>query len=86
MKLIYDSGEPIVFVFKDFQADFLKRAEGDVVFTCTEGPMLRDLVERARTSGKREEGTVHVVATAPDKLGEEPVARFALTISLKKKA
>ena len=86
MKLIYERGEPIAFVFKDFHAEFLKRAEGDVIFTCTEGPMLRELVERALTSGQREEGTVHVAATVPDKLGDEPVGRFALTISLKKKA
>ena len=84
MQEIRRSGQKIHFVFKDFQADFLKRAEGDVVFTCEEGEALKELVERAAASGSREEQTVRVVATVPSRLGDEPVARFRLTISLKK--
>jgi len=30
--------------------------------------------------------TVPVIATVPSKLGDEPVARFELTLSLKKKS
>ncbi len=85
MQRIHQSGAPVNFVFKDFQANFLKRAEGDVVFTCEEGPMLNELVQRAIDSGQREEAAVRVVATVPDKLGDEPVAEFSLTISLKQK-
>ena len=36
-------------------------------------------------SGEREEATVNVTATVPDKLGDEPVARFQLTLSLKRR-
>jgi len=85
MRRIQASREPVQFVFKDFSARFLKRAEGDVLFTCEDGALIRALVDRAAASGKREEATVKVVATVPEKLGAEPVALFELTISLKRK-
>lgn len=73
------------FIFKDIKGEFLKRAEDDVVFTNEDGPVIQDLMRRAEASGEREEGTVRVVATVPTKLGNEPVARFELTLSMKKK-
>ncbi len=85
MKRIHASGQPISFVFKDFKADFLKRADGDVLFTCEEGEALNALVEQAAASGVREETTVRVVATVPERHGDTPVARFFLTVSLKRK-
>jgi acyl-coenzyme A thioesterase PaaI-like protein len=74
----------ISFVFKDVRGEFLKRAEGDVVFTNTDGPVIADVMQRAM-SGERAEGTVNVVATVPSKLGDEPVAKFALTLSVKRR-
>lgn len=85
MRLIHKTAPKVAFVFKDFDAQFLKRAEGAVYFTCDDGVSMLDLVTRADTSGERVEGAVDVVATVPDKLGEEPVAKFRLTISLKKR-
>ena len=85
MRLIRKSAPKVAFVFKDFDAQFLKRAEGDVLFTCEDGVSMLDLVGRADRTGERVEGAVNVVATVPDKLGDEPVARFRLTISLKKR-
>lgn len=76
----------VSFIFKDMRAEFLKRAEGDVHFSCDEGANVVALVERAMASGEREETTVNVIARVPKKLGEEPVARFAMTLSVKKKA
>ena len=75
----------ISLVFKDFHAEFLKRPEGDVLFTCTEGAAIRELVNRAAASGERENMPVHITATCPNKTGDEPVAKFTLTLSLKKK-
>ena len=74
------------FIFKDLRAEFLKRAEGDVVFTNADGPVVQDLVRRALESEDRQEATVHVTATVPAKLGDEAVARFELTLSVKKRA
>lgn len=73
------------FVFKDMKAEFLKRAEGDVHFTNADGAVVQELIARTLASGEREQATVHVTATVPKKLGDEPVARFAMTLSLKKR-
>ena len=75
----------VSFVFKDIKGEFLKRAEGDVVFTNNDGPVIQELMRRTIETGERQEATVHVVATVPSKLGEEPVARFELTLSLKRR-
>ena len=72
-------------IFKDIRGEFLKRAEGDVLFTNEDGPVIVELLRKTMESGEREEATVHVTATVPDKLGDEPVARFELTLSLKRR-
>lgn len=72
------------FVFKDLRAEFLKRPEADVIFRCEDGQIIRDLLDRTMTTGERQQATVRVVATAPEALGEEAVARFELTLSLKR--
>lgn len=74
------------FIFKDIRGEFLKRAEGAVVFTNNDGPLIQDLIRRALETGERQEATVHVTATVPEKLGDEPVAKFELTLSVKKKS
>lgn len=85
MRLIEESGKNVSLVFKDFHAEFLKRAEGDTHFVCEDGAAVRSLVAKAIQSGEREQMPVHVVATVPSKLGAEPVARFTLTLSLRRK-
>lgn len=81
--LIARKKERVSFLFKDMAGEFLKRAEDDVHFVCEEGKAIRDLVQRAKSSGERHETAVHVTATVPAKLGAEPVARFTLTLSVK---
>ena len=75
----------VSFIFKDLHAEFLKRAEGHVIFTNNDGDLIQSLVARALESGEREEATVRVTATVPSKLGDEPVAKFALTLSIKRR-
>ena len=84
-KIVNERKERVVFIFKDLKAEFLKRAEGDVVFTNNDGHVVQDLLRRALETGERQEATVHVTATVPSKLGDEPVAQFELTLSVKKK-
>ena len=79
------SGRKVSLIFKDLQARFHKRAEGDVLFTCEDAEAIGELVSRTIASGEREELPVRIVATVPDKLGEEPVAEFTLTLSLKRR-
>lgn len=83
MRMIQASGAQVSLVFKDFEAHFLKRADGDVHFTCRDIPAIRELVERVKVTGERENLPVHVTATVPVLSGEEPVAEFVLTLSLK---
>ncbi len=84
MYLIRKQRARIAMVFKDFQAEFLKRAEGDVHFTCDQGEEIAALVAQAVTSEARVEKQLDVIATVPS-LSDEPVARFKLTISLKRR-
>ncbi len=85
MYLIRQQPERIAMVFKDFQAEFLKRAEGDVHFICDQGKEVTELVALAAASSERVERQIDVIATVPT-LSDEPVARFKLTLSLKKRA
>lgn len=84
-RLVQSRKERVSFIFKDIRGEFLKRAEGAVVFTNSDGPLIQELLRRTLESGAREEAAVNVTATVPDKLGDEPVARFQLTLSLKKR-
>lgn len=77
--------QPVSFLFKDITGEFLKRAEDDVHFACEEGEAIAALIDRTVASGERQETTVHVTATVPSKLQAEPVARFVLTLSLKRR-
>jgi hypothetical protein len=85
-KLVRERKVRVNFIFKDMKAEFLKRAEDDVLFTNLDGPVVQELMRRTLESGERQEATVRVVATVPSKLGDEPVARFELTLSLKRKS
>lgn len=85
MTMIQAQKSRVTFLFKDFQAEFHKRVEGTCIFTCEDGKKLAELLARAEASGEREEDTVTVIATVPDKLGDEPAATFHLTISMKKR-
>jgi len=84
MKEIMDSGEKVSLVFSHFEATFLKRVEGDAHFTCSNIPALKELVRTVVASGEREELPFEVVATCPNKFGDEPVALFLVTVSLKR--
>lgn len=83
--LIRQKHKGINLIFKDFKAEFLKRADGDVHFICREGRKIRETVEQAESTGERFTIPVEIVATVPSKYGDEPVARFTLGLSLKKK-
>jgi len=77
----YGKGKKII--YKNFHADYLKRAEDDVYFTCYEGTALNELAKQAKETGERQNMSVNVTATVPSKLGDEPVAKFILTLSIK---
>ena len=86
LKVSEELSETVSFIFKDARAEFVKRPEADVHFVCEQGRQIRELFEKARASGERENLPIQVVATVPTVFGEEPVARFTLTLSVKKKS
>lgn len=83
MDAIRKSGKKVSLIFKDFQAQFLKRAEGDVHFICKDGEEIRKQVAETIRTKKRVNRTLNVVATTPKVSGKEAVAKFQLTLSLK---
>lgn len=83
MQAIRRSGKKISLVFKDFHAEFLKRPESDVHFLCKDGKKIEKQVKQSIQSGERTEQTLTILATTPKISGEEPVAKFLLTLSLK---
>lgn len=83
---ITKSGKNVVLIFKDFHADFLKRAEHDVHFTCNDGLKIEKQVKESIKSGERTNQTLTILATTPKVTGDEPVAKFLLTLSLKLKS
>ena len=73
-------------VFKSFKAEFIKRPEADVYFLCEEGARIRDLVDRVLVSDKRLAEMISITAAVRGPEGAyDPVARFELELTLKKK-
>jgi acyl-coenzyme A thioesterase PaaI-like protein len=85
MSHIFKSGKKIHLSFKDFEAQFLKRAEGDTLFENNQGREIENFVREVIKSGERMNMPIKIVATVPEKFGSEPVAKFTLTLSLKLK-
>ncbi len=84
VRLITARHRRVSLVFADLRAEFLKRADGDVHFRCRDGRRIAEAVRDADRTGERIALPVEVVATVPDKYGDEPVARFTLGLSLKR--
>ncbi|MCH2231411.1 MAG: DUF4442 domain-containing protein [Crocinitomicaceae bacterium] len=75
-------GKPVSFAFKSVQADFLKRAESDVVFSSDEGHLVMAAMKLSASSGERVNQPIHVLAK--DSSGEI-VATFVMEVSVKVK-
>ena len=84
IKLMREKRLKASFVFKDMEAKFLKRADGDVHFVCDSGPDVTKLIENVIQSPERQETVVEIKALVPSKYGDEPVAIFRLTLSVKR--
>jgi len=83
MEAIRKSGKKVSLIFKDFKAEFLKRAQSDVHFFCYDGKKIQKQVREALRSGDRVSRTYRILATTPKVSGRIPVAKFELTLSLK---
>lgn len=86
MNEISASKKKVALSFKDFHAEFLKRAEGDVHFICSQVPEIKKFVADVIASGERMNFPVEINAYVPSVNPSEVVAKFILTLSLKLKA
>ena len=83
MHLINQQHAKISLIFKKFSADFHRRAEGDVDFTCNQGNEIALLIAQAAASDDRVDMEVDVIAAVPGR-SDNPVATFRLTLSIKR--
>jgi hypothetical protein len=79
------SGQPISLIFKDFRAEFHRRPDADVLFTCEDGEAIGRMVDEALRTGERVHRTVRILATTVESRSE-PVCTFELTLSIKRRA
>jgi hypothetical protein len=77
---IQKSGQKIDFLFKNFEAQFLRRSDGNVLFICDEARAVRDLIARSTETSSRLEGTFNGYALVEG--GSEPVMKYSLTLSV----
>ncbi|MES3038545.1 MAG: DUF4442 domain-containing protein [Bdellovibrionota bacterium] len=90
---IRESGHRIDFLFKDYKADFLRRAEDDVYFICEEVETVVKQIAEASTSTERINRTMRAYAIVPkvapaagaSLAGEEKIATFELTLSVRQR-
>ncbi len=80
---IFVSRKNISLVFKDFSAEFLRRPEADVYFTCRDGSAIAKAIQETLETEERVNIPLTIIATTPTLSGDEPVAKFILTLSLK---
>lgn len=85
IQTINQSGKRIDFIFKDFSAQFLKRADGHVHFICPEAARVRQLIEQAAETDQRLEATFQGYAVVPAKSASEPVMKYTLTLSVRQR-
>ena len=84
MSLVKKSRSDMVLLFKDFEIQFHKRAEGNTIFTCQEHEKINNQIETVLRSGGRVNEKVSGQAFVPSR-GDDPVCSFKLTISLKQR-
>src|SRR5690606_35082328 len=74
------------FAFKYVEGHFLKRSEAKVHFTSHDGDIIDAMIDESLATGERINKQVSVVVTCPSLHGDEAMATFTLTLSVKAKA
>lgn len=84
MSKAQERGEKVSLAFKAVEGQFLKRPEADVHFVCDDGPLIDKMLDETFVTGERVNQAVKITAICPSLHGNEPMAEFMLTLSLKK--
>lgn len=80
-----ESKKRIDFIFKDFKADYLKRADGDVHFICDSNQTVIEQIKEAENSNERITRTMSGYAIVPSRDANEKVMTFELTLSVRQR-
>jgi hypothetical protein len=83
---IAESKQKIDFIFKDYSAKYIKRADGHVHFICEEVEAVKSLIEQAKTSGERIERKLSGYAIVPSKSLTDKIMTYELTLSVKNRS
>ncbi len=83
--LIAQSGYKIHFVFKEVHGQFLRRVEGPAVFSCSDGAAIQQAIRQTIQNGERVHVPVAISVTSPAQPDDGELARFELTMSVKKR-
>ncbi|NNN45179.1 MULTISPECIES: DUF4442 domain-containing protein [unclassified Vibrio] len=76
-------GQPISLAFKGVKAEFFRRPEAAVHFHCDQGKVIDEMLDQTIATGQRVNKAIKIIATCPSLHGNEPMAEFWLTLSLK---
>jgi hypothetical protein len=80
MAALYKRHPPVSMLIVNIEGSFIKKATGKVVFTCTDGSIVNEAVERAIATGQGT--TVKCASTGVNEQGEI-IAEFLCTWSFK---
>lgn len=83
---ITESKQKIDFVFKEYSAKYLKRAEGDVHFVCDEAAAVTQLIEEAKSNPERIERKFTGYAVVPKVNETDPVMTYEITLSVRNRS
>lgn len=83
LQAISASGQKIDFIFKDFECEFHRRADGHVHFICDEAAAVQNLISLAAATSERLTETFAGYAIIPGRDSSEPVMSYKLTLSVK---
>lgn len=83
MHQIQQRQKNISLIFKNAEANFLRRAEGEVHFYCGNGREIAKAIDETIATGERVNVPLKIVATVPALLKDEHVVEYELTLSLK---
>ena len=83
LRSIQKRKQKVVLIFKDFHANFFKRAEQDVIFICKDGAEIDHAVQQAVDKGERINLPINITAMLSQDKEDDPVANFRLTLSIK---
>lgn len=74
------AGSKVSFAFKGMKADFIKRAESDILFESTDGVVVKNAIEQSELTGERINQLIQIKAIDQN---QAIIATFEMIVSVK---